>query len=360
MARRMRFAFVESDGRIMKKNSTSAVSNPLTELGKSINSIFMADGEDDEIVYVNLSDIHIEEQIREEFENAEQTLDDLGDDLLKHWIQPICLRPRAEGGYTLVVGERRVQAARLKGIFKAPSIIREMTDQEADEMQASENIHRKNLTQIEEARRVKRDLDRLGGDRAALMKKYNKNKVWVTKTLGILDLGPEAKKLITERLTADKEVINSVKQIEKIDPQEAKKAVDAVRSAQGSTDARALVNQVKATVKPSAAKLRQTENETEDPLKTSMAAPFSLWINELENDPDEANVEPMILMRLKENFEEGKSTLDAAQSLIAGLNDGTYGTHENAALRLAAFMQGVVLLPNLDFKALVRSVKGDE
>ena len=71
-------------------------------------------------------------------------------------LQPILLRPNSNG-YELI-GERRYRVSKLAGFDQIPAYIRDMTDEEAEDAQMAENIHRKNLTQIEEAKKIQRDL----------------------------------------------------------------------------------------------------------------------------------------------------------------------------------------------------------
>ncbi|MEI7870307.1 MAG: hypothetical protein WCI11_20705 [Candidatus Methylumidiphilus sp.] len=57
-------------------------------------------------------------------------------------------------------------ASKLAGLEKIPAYIREMTDGEAEDAQFAENVHRKNLTQIETAKKLQRDVQRLGSVQA--------------------------------------------------------------------------------------------------------------------------------------------------------------------------------------------------
>jgi ParB family chromosome partitioning protein len=201
-----------------------------------------------------LEDIEVEKQVREEFEDAENSLHDLGDSLMKEQIQPILLRRNRPGRikpYLLVVGGRRYAAAELKLIPELWGDYRpEMTDAEADRIQLAENIQRKNLTQIEEAKRIQRDLDTLGSVDAVLAK-HHKSRAWLSKITALLNLPEQAKRLVKEDISADLEVINTVKTIEKVDPNKARELVDELKQTRGRANARDKVAQVKAAVKPS-------------------------------------------------------------------------------------------------------------
>ena len=49
-------------------------------------------------------------------------------------LQPIVVRPRPEGGYELVAGERRWRAAQLAGLIEIPVIVRDVDDKTALEI----------------------------------------------------------------------------------------------------------------------------------------------------------------------------------------------------------------------------------
>jgi ParB family chromosome partitioning protein len=206
-----------------------------------------------------LADIEIDPQVREEFEDAENTLADLGDSLKEGQIQPILLRKGRVLPYRLVVGGRRCAAADLKGITELWGDYRpDMSDEEADRMQFAENVQRKNLTQIEEAKRIQRDLDQLGSVDAVLAK-HKKSRAWLSKILSLLNLPGQTLRLVAENISADLEVINAVKVIEKVDAAKAGALVDELKESRGKEDARKKVAQVKAQVKPKAEK-GPTEN----------------------------------------------------------------------------------------------------
>lgn len=204
-------------------------------------------------IVVNLDDIEIEDQERTEFEDEHQSLAELGKSLRKHQIQAILLRPNRAGRekpYLLVAGERRVRGAQIEGIPQLRARVKDMTDEEAHDLRFAENIHRKNLTQIEEAKRIQRELDQLGSVEAVL-EKHHKSRAWLSKVLALLTLPEQAKRLVTENVSADLEVINTVKTIEKADPEAAKELVDELKATRGKANAREKAATVKEKVKPS-------------------------------------------------------------------------------------------------------------
>lgn len=228
--------------------TTNAFIDAAGAMGAGIDALFADQGAQYSLIPLDM--IEVKAQIRETFEDEENTLHDLAESIKARGVlQPILLRPTADG-YELVAGERRYRASKLAGLEQIPAYIRELTDEEADDAQLAENIHRKNLTQIEEAKKIQRDLDRLGSVEAVL-EKHQKSRPWLSKMLSLLNLPEQAKRLVTEDVSADVEVINTVKTVEKIDPVKAKALVDDLKETRGKANARDKAAAVKETVKPS-------------------------------------------------------------------------------------------------------------
>ena len=227
-----------------KENAFAGASDAL---GAGIDALFADQGAQYSVIPLDM--IEVKAQIREAFEDEENTLDDLAASIKARGVlQPILLRPTADG-YELIAGERRYRASKLAGLEQIPAYIREMTDEAAEDAQMAENIHRKNLTQIEEAKKIQRDLDKLGSVEAVL-EKHQKSRPWLSKMLALLNLPEQAKRLVTENVSADVEVINTVKTVEKADPVKAKALVDDLKKTRGKANARDKAAAVKEEVKP--------------------------------------------------------------------------------------------------------------
>lgn len=200
--------------------------------------------------HLPIDDIRESEQVRYEYEDGEQSLADLAESIkAQGLIQPVTVRPHPNGnGYEMVAGGRRYRAARMAGLTHIPAVIRHLSDTEVAAVQMAENIHRKNLTQVEEARRIRQDLDDLGGDTEALLARYQKGVSWLTKRLALLELGPQARRLIDHRLSADVEAIYGVSRIEKRAPEVAAELVDAIAAAPGDGNLREMVLQARTRI----------------------------------------------------------------------------------------------------------------
>jgi len=66
-------------------------------------------------------------------------------------VQPVVVRPSADGRYTLILGERRCRASKLAGKTTIPAMVRRVSDQQAAEMTVVENLQRQDLNCIEQA-----------------------------------------------------------------------------------------------------------------------------------------------------------------------------------------------------------------
>src|SRR5829696_6059810 len=89
-------------------------------------------------------------QPREKFDIEE--LENLAASIREHGvIQPLIVTPGKNDIYTLIAGERRLQAARKAGLKTVPVVIRHATDQQLLELALIENVQRADLNAIEEA-----------------------------------------------------------------------------------------------------------------------------------------------------------------------------------------------------------------
>jgi ParB family chromosome partitioning protein len=71
-------------------------------------------------------------------------------------VQPILVRPRADGRFQLIAGERRWRASQLAGKKTIPAILRQVSDEQAMEITIVENLQRADLNAMEQARAFER------------------------------------------------------------------------------------------------------------------------------------------------------------------------------------------------------------
>ncbi len=94
-------------------------------------------------------------------------------------IQPLVVRPNADGRFELIAGERRYRAAQVLGLADVPVVVRQVPDDRMLELALIENIQREDLNPIEKAEAFREFMNnyahtqeaaatRLGVDRASL------------------------------------------------------------------------------------------------------------------------------------------------------------------------------------------------
>ena len=335
---------------------------------------------------VRLIDIEVRVQDRDEFEDAENTLEDLGESLLVRQIQSIVIRHNEQGAakpYLLVAGERRMRAAWLKGMTHLRARLTSLTDEEAEDVQLQENIHRKNLTQMEEAKKIQRDLDAVNGDVDAVLARHKKSRAWLSKIMALLHLPDQAKRLVKENISADLEVINNVRTIEKINPGKAKAVVDELKSTRGKTNAREVVAKAKDEVKPPKPGKREPKADSkasdgpvatlkdrrhEEPSSGEIFAPAKMpaagkpgrapagpteLLSRAYTNIFEFNSSPKAVLDtfaadereavdawLLSHYEAGKQVKDLGRAIVLGLRNGQFATDGEGALGLVAFLHG--------------------
>lgn len=133
-------------------------------------------------------------QPRRIFDEAE--LQELSDSIKQNGIiQPIVLR-KLSSGYEIIAGERRWRAAKMAGFNSIPAFIREFSDEEALVISLIENVQRKDLSVIEEARGYKRLTDEFKLTHQELAKSTGKSRSHITNILRLLNLHPEVQEML--------------------------------------------------------------------------------------------------------------------------------------------------------------------
>ena len=102
-------------------------------------------------------------------------------------LQPIVVRERPEG-YELVMGERRLRAARAAGLQTVPAIVRDTTDDALLRDALLENIHRVQLNPLEEAAAYQQLLEEFGATHEELAGRIGRSRSQVTNTIRLMKL----------------------------------------------------------------------------------------------------------------------------------------------------------------------------
>jgi ParB family transcriptional regulator, chromosome partitioning protein len=105
----------------------------------------------EEVLQIELERIeHNPYQTRRHFD--QEMMQDLAESIRANGVvQPIVVRPGAEGKYVLILGERRCRASKLAGKTTIPAIVRRVSEQTAAEMTIVENLQRQDLNCMEQA-----------------------------------------------------------------------------------------------------------------------------------------------------------------------------------------------------------------
>ena len=106
-------------------------------------------------------------------------------------IQPLIVEPLATGRYRILAGERRYMACRQLGLETVPCIARMVAVHSRLALQLIENLHRKDLNPVEEARRFQRLMEEFNLSQRDLAQRLGRSLAAVNQTLRILDLGEE-------------------------------------------------------------------------------------------------------------------------------------------------------------------------
>jgi len=127
-------------------------------------------------------------------------LEELANSIREHGvIQPVILAETTyPGRYTLIAGERRLEAAKLAGLPTIPAIVREASDQQLLELALVENIQRADLDPFETALAYRHLAEDFGLSHEAIAAKVGKKRVTVTNTLRLLKLPPKILEALTE------------------------------------------------------------------------------------------------------------------------------------------------------------------
>ena len=115
-------------------------------------------------------------------------------------IQPITLRRRNDGKYTIISGERRWRASVMAGLETLPAYIREVDDENLHAMALVENIQRQDLNAIEIALGMQRLLEECNLTQDALSEKVGKKRSSVANYLRLLKLPNEVQLALKEGL----------------------------------------------------------------------------------------------------------------------------------------------------------------
>lgn len=118
-------------------------------------------------------------------------------------LQPILVRPVGDAAYEIVAGERRWRAARRAGLAVIPAVVRNTDDMGLVERALVENLHRQDLTPLEEAAAYQQLIEDFDLTHEQVASRVGKSRSAVTNTLRLMSLPPGIQHLLADgRLSA--------------------------------------------------------------------------------------------------------------------------------------------------------------
>ena len=134
----------------------------------------------------------------------EESLEELANSIRQHGIiQPLVLR-KLKDKYEIIAGERRYKAALKIGLKEVPAIVMELDDTSSAEIALVENIQRKDLTAIEEAKSYEKILELGQMSQDELAKRVGKKQSTVSNKLRLLNLSEEAQKALLDNKISER------------------------------------------------------------------------------------------------------------------------------------------------------------
>lgn len=156
----------------------------------------------------------------------ESTLEELAASIREHGVlQPILVRPRADGGYQLIAGERRWRASKLAAQATIPALVEDIDDETALEISIIENLQREDISPLDEAAMYDRMIREHGYSIRKLAEKLGKDKGYLENRLRLAGAPPEVRELVSLR----KDTLSHAYELMKVaDPRKRRRLAEQV------------------------------------------------------------------------------------------------------------------------------------
>lgn len=129
----------------------------------------------------------------------EEALRELSDSIRQYGvIQPLIVRPIADGEYELIAGERRLRASLMAGLTEVPVVIRSASAQASLEIAIIENVQREDITAMDCALAYRRLIDEFSLSQEEVAAKVGKSRAAIANTLRLLKLPEEIQEAIQD------------------------------------------------------------------------------------------------------------------------------------------------------------------
>jgi ParB family transcriptional regulator, chromosome partitioning protein len=164
----------------------STGASPRRGLGRGFEVLI--GGGEPELAHLPVDEIHANpKQPRKRFEH--ESVSGLAESIRRQGlVQPVVVRPRLEGGYELIAGERRWRASREAGLATVPAVVREADDRDTLLLGLVENVAREDLSPVEEARAYAVLIDEFGLSLGDVADRVGRSKPTVSNRIRLLEL----------------------------------------------------------------------------------------------------------------------------------------------------------------------------
>lgn len=157
---------------------------------------------DKEIREIFLDDI-IPNRFQPRLNFDEKSLLELAESIKQHGIiQPLVLR-RLGDKYEIIAGERRFKASQIAGLTKVPALIADLDDNSSAEVAIVENLHRKEMSSLEEAKSFKKLLER-GITQEQLGIRLGKSQSYIANKLRLLSLSEAVQNALVQEQISER------------------------------------------------------------------------------------------------------------------------------------------------------------
>ena len=172
-------------------------------LGRGLDALLSSVAAPEPGTEAGIAEIPVEQIVRGRYQPrrifTEESLQELAGSIRTQGLmQPIVVRPRPQGGFELIAGERRWRAAQIAGLAQIPAVVRDVADDRASAMALVENIQRENLNPLEEAFALQRLRDEFQLTQQQVADAVGKSRVAVTNLLRLLNLAAGVRELLEQ------------------------------------------------------------------------------------------------------------------------------------------------------------------
>lgn len=142
------------------------------------------------VIFISARDISVNPSNMRR-ETSVESIRELSTSIAKYGVlQPLCVRKLVRG-YEIVSGERRLRAAKLAGLSDVPCIVLDVGEEESAALVLVENLQRRDLDFIEEARALGRLRELYGYSQEEVARLIGRSQPAVANKLRLLRLPPE-------------------------------------------------------------------------------------------------------------------------------------------------------------------------